>query len=1382
MSYSPENSEEFQLNSTSFLPPCQQRSRTLISVVKEQIQQLNQDVSIKNVENKWKDLNLEGKSKLLIKDNSFSLGNVGEALYLKGNKSKLHNFYTEDPLMKVLPPDYRPLSDPYVGNFYKSGRNRKRLLHLGSISANNRAMCTPKDYRRFFEYMKQMEGFRIREEELKGNAIDEKLKKQITNKPLRSTCLSLPEVVTLKRKELMDLYIWMQKVWCLVGKERINQRRMRALAIKREEDRLQKILKKLILWNKKDKLKSSNSKDNSTSLPSIKNFKIPSRFHHYDTPSLSNLSAEIDELLKKGLPKFHSNQNDKKPKLKKKTKRNEDKRSKFKKLIDDQYSNLSASLKNSNSIVDDKGSKLSIKDDYTLQKQWRDISSTIVEWIIYSVTDLIIPLCLGKTKQSTTRRSISPINKDSDNMKRNVSFNKIIKVAESKSCNSELSDNIVDDDRRTATNEFDDDLPSSQLGLRSRDSLELLRNTSSYLAVHPNEAGNALLIVSKAITAGLLKSEQIHRLFNCVADTCPKLDKLALDELLNDQSNDTAINNLASSVLHSTLARNIKIIQIQEKDENFHSRPRGKGEENDDNDDDDNNNDNEEQESKDDILLAQELRSITKNCFKVDNSDWKVVAIDFLAHAFRQVYAYYLKDKKETTREDIREYLMDHIADMYLESSPSIYSENIMILIEKFTNLQNNWSLRLGCPLHSRKIDSDTVNFIKTSLMNAVTFQEELISKIIDYSLNCSITTTAVDEDNLLRVSGHIICNCKPHIAKPMLEMNNYYQSIASSQGKIKNRFEEDRDLYVNSISGSKKYGPRWRKRFSSSAGSGRSRESTDDDNKINNENNNNNNNNNKKFFNFFKRQRSVGDQRSRMNSLRNSVEGDFQVFRRKSICKDSENQIDIISSNELKRFSTQSDEKTDSLRSNDFVVVQDTDIEQQLIIPVFQGKEIEGLDENLCSSGLSAVTVKNGLTQNKQHCHSEDRLEDRLSYVNILRPELSLHYLPETFNKELATDLIKRSSIVNQEKCMISLNTTRLPVEEKFNITDNETDEKVLSVINLESEENTENESRSSKRLSLRLIRKTIETLYENSSETSNNNNNNNNNNKDKEKEKDDKILCNLLPAYQPIHVRARLYRNFGKPLYDDEITGKFEDNSEISQHCNENNPYGIRLSLEDFQQTYDTDNVGTVQPVFKGQKLEIDSLTAGLALGVISYKDFNHSQTPYATVERISHTNLHKPDLSANVDSGKDLAIVLQRIEAAAAGYKKLLVQAGLYRKTLYDNRMSLDDRRKESLENGQNNDDKDANKLKSNEEMRRFSDITPLIESAKRTLDLAKVTDQSISNMVQKNSKLRQKYLKDDSSSDEGKTKKITIFNSIDEKNTIGKQEKSSSIKDK
>lgn len=144
-------------------------------------------------------------------------------------------------------------------HYYKTGKNRRRLIQLGSISTDNRAMCTPTNFRRYFEYVKRLEGFRIREEELKRNSADEKLFKKIAAKTLKTTCLSLPEVVTLKRKELMDLYIWMQKVWCLVGKERINQRRLRVLAIKREEERLQKILKKLVLWNKKDKLKSNSS-------------------------------------------------------------------------------------------------------------------------------------------------------------------------------------------------------------------------------------------------------------------------------------------------------------------------------------------------------------------------------------------------------------------------------------------------------------------------------------------------------------------------------------------------------------------------------------------------------------------------------------------------------------------------------------------------------------------------------------------------------------------------------------------------------------------------------------------------------------------------------------------------------------------------------------------------------------------------------------------------------------------------------------------------------------------------------------------------------------------------------------------------------------------
>lgn len=132
------------------------------------------------------------------------------------------------------------------------------MTQLGSISTNNKATCTPTEFRKYFEYVKRMEGFRIREEELKGGFRNKKFEKKIAVKPLKSTCLSLPEVVTLKRKELMDLYIWMQKVWCLVGKERINRRRMKTLAIKREEDKLQKILKKLVLWNKKEKLKENN--------------------------------------------------------------------------------------------------------------------------------------------------------------------------------------------------------------------------------------------------------------------------------------------------------------------------------------------------------------------------------------------------------------------------------------------------------------------------------------------------------------------------------------------------------------------------------------------------------------------------------------------------------------------------------------------------------------------------------------------------------------------------------------------------------------------------------------------------------------------------------------------------------------------------------------------------------------------------------------------------------------------------------------------------------------------------------------------------------------------------------------------------------------------
>lgn len=137
-----------------------------------------------------------------------------------------------------------------------------------------------------------------------------------------------------------------------------------------------------------------------------------------------------------------------------------------------------------------------------------------------------------------------------------------------------------------------------------------------------------------------------------------------------------------------------------------------------------------------------------------------------------------------------------------------------------------------------------------------------------------------------------------------------------------------------------------------------------------------------------------------------------------------------------------------------------------------------------------------------------------------------------------------------------------------------------------------------------------------------------------------------------------------------------------------------------------------------------------------------------------------------------------ILERIEAAASGYKELIVQAGLCRKTLYENRMSLDEKKRTSLCIPK---DLDSPLPKTSEETRRFSDIIPLIESAKRTLTLAKQTDQTITDTFQNNLNLEPKLpMIDDSSSDEGKNKKVIFFNNMDEKNSKDKQNiKSSNV---
>lgn len=123
--------------------------------------------------------------------------------------------------------------------------------------------------------------------------------------------------------------------------------------------------------------------------------------------------------------------------------------------------------------------------------------------------------------------------------------------------------------------------------------------------------------------------------------------------------------------------------------------------------------------------------------------------------------------------------------------------------------------------------------------------------------------------------------------------------------------------------------------------------------------------------------------------------------------------------------------------------------------------------------------------------------------------------------------------------------------------------------------------------------------------------------------KKEESNVLCNLLPAYQPKHVRQKLYLNFGNPLFHTDRSPK--KSLEINLNNDTDN---LKDKLTDIKE-YLTDDIKSVQPVFRGEKLEIDAVTAGLGLGVISYKDFNHSQTPYATVERISHTNLLKPGI---------------------------------------------------------------------------------------------------------------------------------------------------------
>lgn len=830
------------------------------------------------------------------------------------------------------------------------------------------------------------------------------------------------------------------------------------------------------------------------------------KFFYYDTPSISDLSTEIDELLEKGLSKFMDKKSaGKKLKKCKKTVKNKiSKKNKIEKTLSES-NDLSLSMLSSSLIEKDRSKSSTGEDFNPLQLQWREISATIIEWIIYSVTDMIIPLHLMKIGQTRTRRSSSGINKDSDNMKRNVSFNKIIKVAESKSCNSEISDDLNYDYKQNK-NDPEDDIPSSsQIALRSRDSLELLRTTSSYLAVHPNEASNALNIVSNGILVGLLKPDQIHRLFSCIAEVCPKLDKLAFDELIYDETNNNAMKDLASSILHSTLARNVKIIQKQEKDksnlvtseENQETRPEEHVEKLESN----------KKVTDDDIQIAKELRELTKSCcFDHENSmKWKKVAVDFLAHVFRQVYANYLKDKRCTTREDIKEHLIDHAVDMYLESSNSIVSNDIITLIEKFANLQNNWSVRFGCPLHSRKIDNKSIEFIKNSLIKSINVQKEIILNVIDYSLDCSVTQYPTDSDYLIQVSSHNICHCKAQATFSTTFKGNSCNDELSPKRTVKTDFKVERDIYFDSSVDTKISGSRYRKRFSSSAGSIRSRGSADGNNsnnvtksdKVYNEcdvNTNNNNNNDcdskkkKKFLNIFKKYRSCSRQRSRMNSLSKSVEEDFQAFRKKSITKDSENQIDILSKKELKRFSLQSNERRDSLRSNDFVVVLDTNSEEQQIKPVFQGIEIEGLDKS-CNSGLSAVTVKNGLKNHPRLSDDRGCPVERLSYIDLKRPELSLHYSPENFDKDLAMSIIRKTSQKNQENCTARLNTTILKGQEEPKTEGAE--EKVLSVINLENEENTNQDTGNTRKSSLRLIRKTIEALYESFNENNNNNNN---------------------------------------------------------------------------------------------------------------------------------------------------------------------------------------------------------------------------------------------------------------------------------------------------